>query len=177
MNNNFAEVSEVIEAIKKEIQAAQQVVIGEPKLGLTEVILEINALVTRSTKGGVKVLVASFITGPSLEGGLENAQSQKITISLKPPEPIITQSGLDLSRLDIANTIVLLRRELQAGLASEPRLLPSKLDIEIEFSVQKDLEGSGGIKLIFVEIGPKVKRSSKNLHKITLHFEEPDLPL
>lgn len=177
MDNNFAEVSDVIEAVKKEIQAAQQVVIGEPRLELVEVVLEINAVVTRSAKGGVKVLIASFITGPSLETGLDSGQSQKITISLKPPEPIITQSSLDISKLDIANIIISLRKELQEALASTPKLLPNKLDIEIEFSVLKETEVAGGVKLIFLEVGPKAKHSSKNLHKITLHFEEPSLPL
>jgi hypothetical protein len=177
MISTFAEVSDVIEAIKKEIQAAQQVVIGEPKLELVEIILEIHALVTRSAQGGLKVQVASFIEGPSIQANLDTSQAQKIVISLKPPEPLITQSSLDISRLDIANTIVSLRRELQVGLNSTPKLLPNKLDIEIEFAVQKDAEESVGFKLVFIEFGPRSKQSKKNLHKITLRFEEPSLPL
>ena len=175
--SDFAEVSDVIDAIKTEIRAAQQVVIGEPKLELIEVVLEINAVVTRSATGGIKAEILTFALGPSLEGTLGSSQTQKITISLQPPEPVITQSKFDITKLDIANTIVALRRELQVGLSKDPKLLPNKLDIEMEFAVQKDVESGIGVKLIFIEFGPKTKISKENLHKITLHFETPSLPI
>jgi Trypsin-co-occurring domain 2 len=174
--SDFAEVSSVIEAIKQEIRAAQQVVIGEPRLELVEVLLEINAVVTRSATAGLKAEIMTFSIGPSLEGTLSDKRVQKITISLQPPEPIVTQSSLDLSKLDLANTIVALRRELHEGLRKEPKLLPNKLDIEIQFAVQKDTNTRIGIKLIFLEIGPAAKFSSEHLHKIKLRFEAPSLP-
>jgi Trypsin-co-occurring domain 2 len=175
--SDFTGVSDVIEAIKQEIRAAQQVVIGEPRLELVEVILEINAVVTRSAAGGVKAEIMTLSLGPSIEAGFGGKQSQKITISLQPPERVITQSSLDLSKLDLAKTILTLRRELREGLAKEPVLLPNKLDIEMHFAVQKHTETQLGLKLVFIEIGPKATFSSEYIHKVSLRFQTPDLPV
>jgi len=177
MESNFVGVADVIEAIKKEIKAAQEVVIGEPKLELAGVDLEIKSVITKSFKGEVKAEILPIGLSGSLGGNIKNDQIQKIHLSLEPPRPeLLKESPADLRKLDIANTIVTLRRELRKGLSGQPKLLPKILDIVVSFAVQRGAGGGGGINLVFVKVGSGGEYTSESVHKIILHFIAPRLP-
>lgn len=177
MEGNLVGVADVIEAIKKEIRAMQEVVIGDPKLELAGVDLEIKSVITKSAKGEVKAEILPIGLMGSMGGNIKEDQVQKLQLSLEPPEPVLLkESSVDLQTLDIANAIVTLRRELQKGLSGQPKLLPKKLDIEVSFGVQRGAGGGSGINLVFIKVGGSGEYISESVHKIILHFVAPRLP-
>jgi len=177
MEDNLVGVADVIEAIKTEIRAAQEVVIGDPKLELAGVDLEIKSLITKSAKGEVKAEIPAVSPTGSFGGNIKEDQLQKLHLSLEPPEPeLLKESSTDLRKLNIASAIVALRRELQKGLSGKPRLLPKKLDIEVSFGVQRSAGGGAGINLVFLKIGGSGEYISECAHKVILHFVAPRLP-
>jgi len=172
-------ISEVIDSIKKELVAAQSVVIGEPKLELDTIELEFSALVENVKDGSISIQIpiVSMAGSVKAKGRYKNSNFQKINISLYPPKRQVLQGGSDsnFSELGLANTIIGIRKELSKGLNSEPKLLPKTVDIEVRFGVEKVKGGGGKIKLVVFEIGGEISLTLTNTQKIVIHFVKPKI--
>ena len=175
--DQIVEISAVIQKIKAELQAAQQVVIGEPRLELSEVTLTISTVTTRNLDGKITVGVPTLGLALALDGQGTRERTQRMVLALEPPEPVITQSATDFDDLDIASALIAMRRELQKGLTEEPRLLPKSLDIEVAFAVERKLTASGGIKLVFVQFGPSAETGQTVTNTVGLKFIAFSLPV
>jgi hypothetical protein len=177
-NRDLVNVSGVIEAVKQEIRAAESVVIGEPRLELVAIELEVSVVVSKSADGSIAADVIPIKYGPSagIGGQASTENLQKIVLSLVPLQPELLQAGVDLSSFEIARTIVALRRELQRSLATPPRFVPASLELQISFSAERMVNAEGKVKLVILDVGAKGSYSRETTQSLTLKFRTPALP-
>jgi hypothetical protein len=166
-------ISNVIAQVKEELRAAEDEVIGEPKLELKRVTLELNSVVQRKAGGEVKMQIIPIELTAGVEGSFTDQRTQRITLIVEPPKPVLFQEARDMHGLEIAETIVGIRRELQKGLSGRPVLLPISLSFEIAFGVKKSAGGDAGIDLVFLEIGPSAAYAAESVQTVRLEFTAP----
>jgi hypothetical protein len=175
-SSNYAEIGSVIAQVKRELQAMQEVPIGEPRLELSEVTLNLKGVISRDIQGSFKVQVPVIGVSGEAKGGASNSRTQNVTLVLAPPQPIIVQSAHLTDDMEMAHAIIAIRRQLAAGLKQEPLLLPRKLDFELGFVVKTDAAAKGGVKLVFVEIEPSGGYANEATQKLVLSFVAPKGP-
>ena len=158
-------LDDIISAVKRELTAAQSVVIGEPRFQLTKVTVELNVAMVRSADGSVGLGVPDWGLGGEGGAGVERERSSTVTVELVPPRAEMLMEAESLDDLDIASTIVAVRRQLAAGLKQKPVLDPSKLSIDIRFGATRKLTGKAGIKLLFISFGGEGKTRTSRTHK------------
>ena len=141
---SYAEVGAVISQVKRELQAIQEVPVGDPKLELTDVTLEMSAIEVKNADGTFKILVPIVGASIGANAGVSTSSSHELTLVLFPSKPIITQSGHLSSDMEIANDIIAIRRQLAAGLNEEPVLLPKEFKFQVGFGVKFDAGAKGG---------------------------------
>lgn len=170
-------VSDVIAEIKSQLRVTQQVVIGEPRLELSEVILSVGTVITRSLDGKIEVGVPTLGMSVAAGGRSMRQHTQQVTLTLEPPEPVITQASTEWGDLDMAAAIIAMRRELQKGLSEEPRLLPKSLEINVAFAAERMVNAGGKVKLVFIQFDPSAEFGEAVTNTVTLKFIAPQLPV
>ena len=160
----------VISVVKREIAAAQSVVIGEPRFVLKNVVIELSISEVTDKKGSLSIGVPFYDTKLSGSGSSKRQSVSKLTVELKPPKPVVLSAGAQLGDMTLARYIVEARKQLQTGLREEPYLEPVSLTLNVEFGVTKKLGGGGGIKLIVFSADGKYEHSSSDASKIKLSF-------
>lgn len=176
-SEQIVEISDVIAEVKAQLRVVQQVVIGEPRLELSEVILSIGTVVIRTLDGKFQIGIPALGMSVAAGGGGLRTCTRRMTLALEPPEPVITQASTEWGDLDIATAIIAMRRELQKGMAEEPRLLPRSLDIEIAFAAERKSNAEGKVNLVFIQFDPSTGSGEATTNSVTLKFVAPRLPI
>ena len=106
-------------------------------------------------------------------GGLVRNESKtsQVKISLAPPTPVELISGKSLDDLNLATTIVSVRRELAKGLTEEPVITAKTVDFIIKFGVTEGTSGQGGIDFLVFSVGASKAVSESSANTITVKFE------
>ena len=168
----FVTVPTFVAAVKRELSAAQDVVLAELRFELKAVKLKMSVAAVK----GVDGKIALGIVPVGMDASAESGRIQKVTVSLQPSEPRLYRSGSEaLFQLDLASLIVDLSRDLLKGLRDPPRLDPDRLVMEIVFGVKQSIEG-GGLKLLVLEFGTKAAVQDEGIQSLSLRFERAVLP-
>ena len=168
----FVTVPTFVAAVKRELSAAQDVVLSELRLELKAVKLKMSVAAVK----GVDGKIALGIVPVGMDVSAESGRIQKVSVNLQPSEPHLYRSGSEaLFQLDLASLIVDLCGDLLKGLRDPPRFDPERLVIEIVFGVKQSIEG-GGVKLVVLEFGSEAAVQDEGIQSLSLRFERVVLP-
>ena len=168
----FVTVPTFVAAVKRELSAAQDVVLSELRLELKAVKLKMSVAAVK----GVDGKIALGIVPVGMDVSAESGRIQKVSVNLQPSEPRLYRSGSEaLFQLDLASLIVDLCGDLLKGLRDPPRFDPERLVIEIVFGVKQSIEG-GGVKLVVLEFGSEAAVQDEGIQSLSLRFERVVLP-
>ena len=168
-------IADLLSVIKNELRAAQKVTIGEPRLELRTVTLELATVIVRAADGKIEVGVPQVGLTGSVGGTTQDTGSSKVKIQLAPPSPQILMGDAPGPE-DIAKTIVEVRRQLQRSLSQEPRLDPQTVTMEIEFGIKRAVEAGGKIEFLVFSASAGGKGSRAETNRIMLEFIRPRGP-
>lgn len=168
----FVTVPAFVAAVKRELSAAQDVVLSELRLELKTVKLKMSVAAVK----GVDGKIALGIVPVGMDVSAESGRIQKVSVNLQPSEPRLYRSGSEaLFQRDLASLIVDLCGDLLKGLRDPPRFDPERLVIEIVFGVKQSIEG-GGVKLVVLEFGSEAAVQDEGIQSLSLRFERVVLP-
>ena len=168
----FVAVPTFVAAVKRELSAAQDVVLAELRLELKAVKLKMSVAAIK----GVDGKIALGIVPVGMDVSAESGRIQKVSVNLQPSEPRLYRSGSEaLFQRDLASLIVDLCGDLLKGLRDPPRFDPERLVIEIVFGVKQSIEG-GGVKLVVLEFGSEAAVQDEGIQSLSLRFERVVLP-
>ena len=168
----FVTVPTFVAAVKRELSAAQDVVLAELRLELKAVKLKMSVAAVK----GVDGKIALGIVPVGMDVSAESGRIQKVSVNLQPSEPRLYRSGSEaLFQRDLASLIVDLCGDLLKGLRDPPRFDPERLVIEIVFGVKQSIEG-GGVKLVVLEFGSEAAVQDEGIQSLSLRFERVVLP-
>ena len=168
----FVTVPTFVAAVKRELSAAQDVVLSELRLELKAVKLKMSVAAVK----GVDGKIALGIVPVGMDVSAESGRIQKVSVNLQPSEPRLYRSGSEaLFQRDLASLIVDLCGDLLKGLRDPPRFDPERLVIEIVFGVKQSIEG-GGVKLVVLEFGSEAAVQDEGIQSLSLRFERVVLP-
>lgn len=168
----FVAVPTFVAAVKRELSAAQDVVLAELRLELKAVKLKMSVAAIK----GVDGKIALGIVPVGMDVSADSGRIQKVSVNLQPSEPRLYRSGSEaLFQRDLASLIVDLCGDLLKGLRDPPRFDPERLVIEIVFGVKQSIEG-GGVKLVVLEFGSEAAVQDEGIQSLSLRFERVVLP-
>lgn len=168
----FVAVPTFVAAVKRELSAAQDVVLSELRLELKAVKLKMSVAAIK----GVDGKIALGIVPVGMDVSADSGRIQKVSVNLQPSEPRLYRSGSEaLFQRDLASLIVDLCGDLLKGLRDPPRFDPERLVIEIVFGVKQSIEG-GGVKLVVLEFGSEAAVQDEGIQSLSLRFERVVLP-
>lgn len=165
-------LAEVLAAVKRELRSAESVS-KSSFLPLSAVKLELHVIAQSDARGELKAKLLPVNAFAKLGAADEITRTQKISVTLEPPGPDLTQGSLDLSDLGLASAIRSVREELQKGMDQPPRLDPTAVTIALDFGVKRSRDSGAGIELKVIEAGAGEKYLTSSLHKISLEFKRP----
>jgi hypothetical protein len=175
MKDNIINISDIIILINKELNYAQNNVLGDPKIELTNVSLCLNTKSYTDKKG--KVQVGLLPINLQYKNEIQPYVNKKVKIELEPPEPTVFKSTKNKSEtFELGEFIVDTRKQIQSGLRQASSLTLKELEFEVIFGVVQNKIKSGNIKLYVFSTNGEFKVSDQNYHSIKLLFKCDFLP-
>ena len=157
-----ADLGRIINELRESILAYQASGYGE--LGaIHRMDITLKAVVTREIGGGLKIRIPFTDRKVGLDGKLDSAETQTISLTVVPAERLETFAAKDFSE-SLVRALLEIERGLSEGINTEPRLLMKSGSVELQFVVGR--EGS-------IELVAKGEGRSESTHAIKVYFGEP----
>jgi hypothetical protein len=159
----------VVQAIRDALQESQNAKVEGFNLGLTNVKVELNTVVTGKLGGKIKFLIFSFGKTKTKEN------SSTITLSLSVPKPAGAPQAVDTATLRkaLAKAIVEAKESYKVASKIDPRLTSGTVSLSFKFVVKDETGGGGGvpsINIIPIGLEGSGEYSKAQVHTITLTF-------
>ena len=175
MKEKTIQISDLISQINKELVYAQSKAIGEPRIELKSVTLEVSTITYQDLLG--KIMVGILPANFNVSGEEETSLVRKLKITLFPPEPSILKSANNIiDSLELGKTIVSSREQIQKGLLQAPNLSLGEMEIEVNFGIVEKSSGTGKISIYVFAVNGNYEMTKNNLHSIKMVFESDVLP-
>lgn len=166
-------VEELVVGVKTELRRLQN--IPGPSLGLelSEVALTLSVAREDGTSGDGKIVVPVFDElQVSSKTATSDQRSSKVSIVLVPPKGSETLST-DKPTIQFADLLIEVRRQLQATMASEPRLDAKSIQVDLGFELTAKRTDTAAVKVRVLSLGAERSTSEKNGNTIVLKYANP----
>ena len=169
-------VAKVITEIKRELQVVQST--PSPNVGLTlsKVTLDFTLTRTVDANGKVTIGIPAIEAEVGATGQVKSEDTSSMTIELVPPKAEAAMSAVQAENLGIAEAVIDARKQLAAGLAEEPKLMPNKVDLTFKYVLTAEGGPTGKIKFLIVSVEAGATVSSAHTQSITLSFSKTLAP-
>jgi hypothetical protein len=166
-------LEELIGGIKSELGRFANV--PGPPLGLdlteVEITLSIDRELGTTIEGKFGVPVFDELSLSRSMASIDQRTS-KVTVVLVPPNGSQTMST-GQPKIEFANLLGEVRRQLQAAMASEPRLDTKSIEVDLGFVLTAKRTDKIGVKVQVIGIGAERATSEKSGNTILLKYKNP----
>lgn len=166
-------IEELVAGVKTELRRLQNV--PGPPLGLelSEVALTMSIDRERGTSGEGKLVVPVFDELMlSKKTATTDHRSSKVSIVLVPPKGSEILSS-DKPTIEFADLLLEVRRQLQATMASEPRLDAKSIQVDLGFELTAKRTDKAAVKVSVLGLDAERTASDKSGNTIVLKYANP----
>jgi hypothetical protein len=174
-DEQFAPISEVVAAFKRELRDAQiKGVDAGCRLSIEKVSFEFEAFADESASGGVggKASLFGLALGGAAEASETTGQRSVIAISLKPDPEAEGRHDVTDDLAGLSAILVNLKEQIAESSASDPPFALEAATVTLRFSVER--KANGKLEIAIAKGGTEARWGRSHLMKLSLRSAEED---